>query len=119
LTLLGVERFARAIRDEWGTAGFGARIAFEARRGLAEADAAAGLVAALYANFDDFPIFAELTMLYFAPPATRRPLAGSAAGPEPVRSSSTTIRRSDPPSGRSARPPDGPLSAARPTAGAS
>ena len=65
LTLLGVERFARAIREEWRSPGFGATVGREASRGLAEADAAADLVSALYSRFDDFPSFSALTMLYF------------------------------------------------------
>lgn len=66
LTLLGVKRFAAAIRDLWGSARFPARIAAEAQKGLTEADAVSSLVAALYASFDDFPVFSALTMLYFA-----------------------------------------------------
>lgn len=66
LTLLGIERFARAIREDWGSSRFAVRIEKESRRSLDEADAAADLVAALYANFGDFPVFSALTMLYFA-----------------------------------------------------
>ncbi len=66
LALLGIERFARVVREDWGSARFAARIGGESQRGLDEADAAADLVAALYANFDDFPVFSALTMLYFA-----------------------------------------------------
>jgi len=84
LTLLGVERFARAIRDDGEPRVRREESRFEARRGLAEADAAAGLVARSLRELRRLPDLAELTMLYFAPPATRRPLAGSAAGPEPV-----------------------------------
>ncbi len=66
LTLLGIERFGRAIREDWGSPRFSERIAAESDSCLAEADAASRLVAALYANFDDFPAFSDLTMLYFA-----------------------------------------------------
>ena len=66
MTLLGIERMARAIREHWGTERFSETVAVEAHRSLAEADAAADLVAALYASFGDFEVFADLTMLYFA-----------------------------------------------------
>jgi len=66
LTLLGLERLADALETSWGRADFDARIERHAARTLFEADAAAALVAALYARFHDFPAFAALTHLYFA-----------------------------------------------------
>ena len=66
LTLLGIERLAAALRDDWGTPAFEARLRDGAAATLAEADAAAALVAALYAHFHDFEVFAALTHLYFA-----------------------------------------------------
>ena len=66
LTLLGIERLAATLRDAWDTREFDARIREDAAKTLAEADAAAALVAALYAHFHDFEVFAALTHLYFA-----------------------------------------------------
>jgi FADH2 O2-dependent halogenase len=66
LTLLGIERLARALEEDWDSARFDARLAGDARRTLFEADTAGLLVAALYATFSDFPVFAALARLYFA-----------------------------------------------------
>src|SRR5262249_24015261 len=66
LTLLGIERLAAAVEESWGTPGLDERLATDGLRALEEADAAARLVAALYATFSDFPTFAELTKLSFA-----------------------------------------------------
>jgi tetracycline 7-halogenase / FADH2 O2-dependent halogenase len=66
LTLLGIQRFSRAIRDDWDSPRFAPRLRVEAERSLAEADASAALAGALYPNFNEFPIFSALTMLYFA-----------------------------------------------------
>jgi FADH2 O2-dependent halogenase len=66
LTLLGIERLAAAIRDDWGGPSFDARLEKGAALTLFEADTAALLVSALYASFHDFPVFAALTTLYFA-----------------------------------------------------
>ena len=66
LTLLGIERLAATVASSWGTPEFTDRLASDARRSLHDVDAAGRLVAALFASFDDFPLFAELTKLYFA-----------------------------------------------------
>ncbi len=66
LTLLGIERLAAALRDDWGTPALDARLQTDATTTLAEVGTAAALVAALYAHFDDFEVFAALTQLYFA-----------------------------------------------------
>jgi FADH2 O2-dependent halogenase len=66
LTLLGLERIADAMESCWATPAFATRIDSHGRRTLFEADTAALLVAALYARFDDFEVFAALTLLYFA-----------------------------------------------------
>ncbi len=66
LTLLGIERLAATVEASWGAPSFPERIASDARRSLQDSDAAGRLVAALFASFDDFPLFAELTKLYFA-----------------------------------------------------
>ncbi len=66
LTLLGVARLAEAIETSWGRESFARRLEAYAEQILFEADRAALLVSALYASFDDFPLFAALTKLYFA-----------------------------------------------------
>ena len=66
LTLLGLERLARAIERSWGTPEFPSELSRIGRRTLDEADTAARLVAALYARMGEFPAFASLTLLYFA-----------------------------------------------------
>jgi tetracycline 7-halogenase / FADH2 O2-dependent halogenase len=66
LTLLGISRLARAIETSWGRDSFAERLAAYERQTLFEADAAALLVAALFANLGDFPLFAALSKLYFA-----------------------------------------------------
>ena len=66
LTLLGLARLAEAIETSWGTDSFARKMEEYAARTLFEADAAALLVAALYASFADFPLFTALSKLYFA-----------------------------------------------------
>ncbi len=66
LTLLGIERLAGILDREWERPGLeGALETYEAAT-LADADAAALLVSALYASFGDFELFAALSLLYFA-----------------------------------------------------
>jgi FADH2 O2-dependent halogenase len=66
LTLLGVERLAGAIEHSWGMPELEKEIASCGAKTLAEADTAALLIAALYASFTDFELFAALSLLYFA-----------------------------------------------------
>jgi FADH2 O2-dependent halogenase len=66
LTLLGIERLARALETAWGTAEFRGLLAAYARRTEAELLATARLIAALYSAMDDFELFASLSRLYFA-----------------------------------------------------
>jgi FADH2 O2-dependent halogenase len=66
LTLLGIERFGRALGEAWGTSGFDARVAEGAACSAREAVATARLVGASYAGFSRFPWFAALSMFYFA-----------------------------------------------------
>ncbi|MDQ6893034.1 MAG: FAD-dependent oxidoreductase [Acidobacteriota bacterium] len=66
LALGGVRRLAAIVGREWGRAGFEQAVARAGRRCLLEADAAALLVAALYASLADFELFSSLTFLYFA-----------------------------------------------------
>jgi FADH2 O2-dependent halogenase len=66
LTLLGIHRLAEALEEDFGTPRFDGRLGRYGALALEEADRAARLVAALYAAFSDFPLFVELSKLYFA-----------------------------------------------------
>jgi FADH2 O2-dependent halogenase len=66
LTLLGIDRLARILEEAWGTKELENKLANLNRHTLSELDATAKLVAALYANLQDFEIFSALTLLYFA-----------------------------------------------------
>ena len=66
LTLLGIERLGKTLEEAWGSPRLTARLQRDAERTLFDADSAALLVAALYATFDDFPLFSALSRLYFA-----------------------------------------------------
>ncbi|MFI5119770.1 MAG: NAD(P)/FAD-dependent oxidoreductase [Thermoanaerobaculia bacterium] len=67
LALLGIHRLAEALGEDFGTPRFDDRLAAYGALTLEEADRAARLVAALYSAFGDFPLFVELSKLYFAP----------------------------------------------------
>ncbi|MGD0366608.1 MAG: tryptophan 7-halogenase [Acidobacteriaceae bacterium] len=66
LTLLGVERLAAILEQDWGTDNFEARLQSYATRTDRELVATGRLIAALYATMNDFPLFAALSLLYFA-----------------------------------------------------
>jgi tetracycline 7-halogenase / FADH2 O2-dependent halogenase len=66
LTLLGILRLGEALETCWATPALGEALREHGRLTLFEADTAALLVAALYARFPDFEVFAALTKLYFA-----------------------------------------------------
>ncbi|HVT96212.1 MAG TPA: NAD(P)/FAD-dependent oxidoreductase [Acidobacteriaceae bacterium] len=66
LTLLGVERLARILEDEWEKPGFAASLQEYAEQSDRELLATARLIGALYANMSNFPVFIALTLLYFA-----------------------------------------------------
>ena len=66
LTLLGVTRLATVLEGELGGSALDQALAGYADRTEAEFAAAERLVAALYASFDDFPLFSRLALLYFA-----------------------------------------------------
>jgi len=66
LALLGIHRLAEALEKDFGTPRFDVRLAACGALALEEADRAARLVAALYGAFGDFPLFVELSKLYFA-----------------------------------------------------
>lgn len=66
LTLLGIDRVGRAIRDAWGTPEFEPRMRAHEHDTLFEADAAASLVGAAYRSFRAFPAFAGIASCYLA-----------------------------------------------------
>jgi FADH2 O2-dependent halogenase len=66
LTLLGVARLAEIIEQDWGTARFYERLQDYAAKTDGELTATARLIAGLYANMNNFPVFVSLTLLYFA-----------------------------------------------------
>ena len=65
LTLLGIDRLARALAEDFGTPRFDSRLAEYETATLAEADRTAAFVGSLYGVFGDFPRFAERASLYF------------------------------------------------------
>jgi tetracycline 7-halogenase / FADH2 O2-dependent halogenase len=66
LTLLGVARLAEIIEQDWGTGQFEERLRSYAAQTDVELAATARLIASLYANMNNFPVFVSLTLLYFA-----------------------------------------------------
>jgi FADH2 O2-dependent halogenase len=66
LALLGIHRLAEALEKDFATPRFDTRLAAYGALTLEEADRSARLVAALYGSFGDFPLFVELSKLYFA-----------------------------------------------------
>ena len=66
LALLGIHRLAEGLEKDFGTPRFDTGLAAYGALTLEEADRAARLVAALYAALGDFPLFVELSKLYFA-----------------------------------------------------
>jgi tetracycline 7-halogenase / FADH2 O2-dependent halogenase len=66
LTLLGVQRLAAILESGPDAPDLAPRLSGYAAQTDAELLAAAGLIAALYAAMDNFPVFTALTMLYFA-----------------------------------------------------
>jgi len=66
LALAGVRRLAGIVDREWGRPDFQEQVDSAGELALREADAAALLIAALYASFGDFALFSRLTLLYFA-----------------------------------------------------
>lgn len=66
LTLLGIERLARVLQDDWVTDRLETRLQHYERQTLRELDVTAELVGALYANMGDMEMFSAITLLYFA-----------------------------------------------------
>lgn len=66
LTLLGVLRLAEIVEHDWGTERFAAGLKKYAAQTDDELLATARLIAALYANMNNFDVFVALALLYFA-----------------------------------------------------
>jgi FADH2 O2-dependent halogenase len=66
LTLLGIARLAHIIEHDWRSATFDSKLQTYATQTTDELLATARLIASLYANMNNFPVFASLTLLYFA-----------------------------------------------------
>ena len=66
LTLLGVARLAEIMERDWETDRFETALETYAEQTLKEVDTAEEMVAALYANMNDFKVFRALALLYFA-----------------------------------------------------
>lgn len=66
LTLLGIERLGRILEETWGSEALTTRLYEYGEMALEEADATADFIGACYAAMHRFPIFASLSMFYFA-----------------------------------------------------
>lgn len=66
LTLLGVERLARLLEEDWQSPRLTKQLQAYETQTLTELDATAALLGALYANMNQFGAFAALSKLYFA-----------------------------------------------------
>lgn len=66
LNLMGLERLARALEEDWATPRWKPALAEYERLTHRELDTSALLVSALYTHMDDFEMFAALARLYFA-----------------------------------------------------
>jgi FADH2 O2-dependent halogenase len=66
LTLLGIDRLSRIVERDWDSSRFATALQSYAAKSDAELLATARLIGALYVNMNDFPVFAALTLLYFA-----------------------------------------------------
>jgi len=66
LTLLGVERLAVLLEEDWQSPRLIKGLQAYETQTLAELDTTAALIGALYANMDQFDAFAALSKLYFA-----------------------------------------------------
>jgi FADH2 O2-dependent halogenase len=66
LTLLGVNRLAEIIEQDWATPRFRERLQTYAEQTDRELLATARLIAALYENMNNFAVFIALMLLYFA-----------------------------------------------------
>lgn len=66
LTLLGISRLADILEHDWNSPRFDPRLQQYAEQTRDELHATSRLIAALYTNMNNFPIFVALSLLYFA-----------------------------------------------------
>lgn len=66
LTLLGVSRLADILERDWSSSHFHRRLQDYATQTTDELLATSRLIASLYANMNNFPVFTALSLLYFA-----------------------------------------------------
>ena len=66
LTLLGIGRLSEILEHDWGSPRFQTRLQYYATQTTDELLATSRLIASLYANMNDFPVFTALSLLYFA-----------------------------------------------------
>jgi len=66
LTLLGIDRLARLIENDWDSPDFTTKLKTYAAITDAELIATGRLIGSLYANMTNFPAFVSLSLLYFA-----------------------------------------------------
>lgn len=65
LTLLGVSRLAEILAGDWNSERFQMELQSYAHQTMSELLATARLIAALYVNMNNFPVFKSLSLLYF------------------------------------------------------
>ncbi len=66
LTLLGIERLGRILETSWGKPGLTDQLECYSATTLAEADVTADFLSGCYSAMSRFPVFAALSMFYFA-----------------------------------------------------
>ena len=66
LTLLGVSRLAEILAGDWNSEQFQTELKSYTHQTTGELFATARLIAALYMNMNNFPVFKSLSLLYFA-----------------------------------------------------
>jgi FADH2 O2-dependent halogenase len=66
LTLLGISRLANILEDNWDSPHLPTRLQSYALQTTEELLATSRLIAGLYANMNNFPVFTALSLLYFA-----------------------------------------------------
>ena len=66
LNLLGVERLSRILEEHWGDKSLDGPLESYAAQTFQEADAVADFIGACHASLPRFPVFAALSMFYFA-----------------------------------------------------
>jgi tetracycline 7-halogenase / FADH2 O2-dependent halogenase len=66
LALLGIERLARLLEQDWQRPRFHTHLDLYSQTTQQELDRVQGLISALYHTMIDFPVFTQLALLYFA-----------------------------------------------------